>query len=54
MEDRSEETAVVKHADDVERKEVAAGTATATQVLLGPEDGALAPGPKPVLRAASC
>jgi quercetin dioxygenase-like cupin family protein len=32
-------TAVVKHADGVERKEVAAGTATRTQILLGPQDG---------------
>jgi quercetin dioxygenase-like cupin family protein len=32
--------AVVKHADDVPQREVAAGTATRTQVLLGPEDGA--------------
>lgn len=31
--------AVVKCSDDVEGKEVAAGTATETQVLLGPEDG---------------
>jgi quercetin dioxygenase-like cupin family protein len=30
---------VVKHADDVERKRVAAGTATETQVLFGPDDG---------------
>ena len=32
--------AVVKHAADVERKKVAAGRATHTQVLLGTEDGA--------------
>lgn len=31
---------VVKHAAAVERKTVAAGTATETQVLLGPGDGA--------------
>jgi len=30
---------VVKRADDVERKRVAAGTATETQVLFGPGDG---------------
>lgn len=32
--------AVVKRADEVERREVAAGTATHTQVLLGAGDGA--------------
>ena len=32
--------AVVKRADHVERREVVAGTATETQVLLGPDDGA--------------
>jgi quercetin dioxygenase-like cupin family protein len=31
---------VVKRADRVEGREVSAGTATRTQVLLGPEDGA--------------
>jgi quercetin dioxygenase-like cupin family protein len=31
---------VVKHADAVERREVAAGTATHTQVLIGADDGA--------------
>ena len=31
---------VVKRADAVERRAVAAGTATESQVLLGPEDGA--------------
>ena len=31
--------AVVKRADDVPGQEVAAGTATSTQVLLGPADG---------------
>ena len=31
---------VVKHAADVEAREVTAGTATRTQVLLGPDDGA--------------
>jgi quercetin dioxygenase-like cupin family protein len=30
---------VVKHADDVERQQVAAGTATETQVLFGSGDG---------------
>jgi quercetin dioxygenase-like cupin family protein len=34
------DNAVVKHSAAVERKEVAAGTATETQVLLGPDDGA--------------
>ncbi len=34
-----EDAAVVKHADDVEGREVPAGTATRTQVLLGPGDG---------------
>ena len=33
-------TPVVKRVDEIERKTVAAGTATETQVLLGPEDGA--------------
>ena len=33
------DSAVVKRSDAVERKEVAAGTATETQVLLGPDDG---------------
>jgi quercetin dioxygenase-like cupin family protein len=32
-------TAVVRRADAVERATVAAGTATETQVLLGPDDG---------------
>ena len=32
--------AVVKQADRVERRQVKAGTATETQVLIGPEDGA--------------
>ncbi len=36
----SEKTAVVKIAADVERKAVAAGTATEVQVLVGPGDGA--------------
>jgi len=36
----SEKTAVVKIADEVERKNVAAGTATEVQVLVGPGDGA--------------
>jgi len=36
----SENEGVVKRAGSVELKEVAAGTATRTQVLLGPEDGA--------------
>lgn len=31
--------AVVKRAEDVEQQDVAAGRATRTQVLLGPEDG---------------
>ncbi len=31
--------AIVRRADDVPRIEVAAGTATQTQVLLGPDDG---------------
>jgi len=35
----SPRTAVVKNAAAVELKEVAAGTATRSQVLLGPEDG---------------
>ena len=34
-----EDAAVVKRADAVEAREVAAGRATRTQVLLGPEDG---------------
>ncbi len=34
-----EDAAVVKHADEVEGREVPAGTATKTQVLLGPGDG---------------
>ena len=34
------DTGVVKRSDDVERTEVAAGTATSTQVLIGPGDGA--------------
>ncbi len=34
-----DDAAVVKHADDVEGREVPAGTATQTQVLLGPGDG---------------
>ena len=33
-------TAAVKRAEDVERKSVAAGTATEVQVLVGPADGA--------------
>ncbi|MDX1388354.1 MAG: cupin domain-containing protein [Acidobacteriota bacterium] len=36
---RSDRGAVVKHAEGVDRVEVAAGTATETQVLLGPDDG---------------
>ena len=32
-------TAIVRKSDDVPRIEVAAGTATRTQVLLGPDDG---------------
>lgn len=36
----SDEHGVVKRAGDVERKTVAAGTATESQVLLGGEDGA--------------
>ncbi len=39
MEQNREDTAVVKHAADVEGREVPAGRATRTQVLLGPEDG---------------
>ncbi len=35
-----EDAAVVKHADQVEGREVPAGKATRTQVLLGPGDGA--------------
>jgi quercetin dioxygenase-like cupin family protein len=31
---------VVKSSDEVERRDVAAGTATSTQVLIGPADGA--------------
>ena len=43
--DRRDSTArqgagVVRRADDVERKTVRAGSATETQVLIGPEDGA--------------
>jgi quercetin dioxygenase-like cupin family protein len=34
------ERGIVKRADGVERREVAAGSETTTQVLLGPEDGA--------------
>ena len=34
-----EKPGVVKHADDVERQRVAAGTATETQVLFGSGDG---------------
>ncbi len=36
----SEATGVVKHAASVESKDVGAGRATQTQVLLGPDDGA--------------
>lgn len=36
----SEKTAVVKIAEEIERKKVAAGTATEVQVLVGPGDGA--------------
>lgn len=36
----SDESAVVKHAADVEDREVPAGNATRSQLLLGPEDGA--------------
>ena len=38
--DESHHDAVVKHAADVEPRKVTAGTATRTQVLLGPDDGA--------------
>ena len=37
---QSDQSGVVKHADDVEGREVPAGEATRTQVLLGPDDGA--------------
>ena len=37
--DRSGAPGVVRRAEDVERKEVAAGKATETQVLLGADDG---------------
>jgi len=37
---RGDEAPVVKRADAVSRDEVAAGTATTTQVLVGPADGA--------------
>ena len=38
--DSQDSQAAVKHADDVPRQTVAAGTATETQVLIGPGDGA--------------
>ncbi len=40
MMDESHRRAVVKHAADVEPREVTAGAVTHTQVLLGPDDGA--------------
>ena len=36
---KDSDSAVVKRSDAVEREEVAAGTATETQLLLGPDDG---------------
>lgn len=38
--DQERKTGIIKQADAVERRDVAAGTATQMQVLLGPQDGA--------------
>jgi quercetin dioxygenase-like cupin family protein len=38
--DQERKAGIIKQADAVERRDVAAGTATQMQVLLGPQDGA--------------